>query len=113
MTLELSHEAEQIIREFVEEVGRKINELGFKMDVKRKNEILSNIETYFWLCSIKLARKREANIVDAVDTRKALRRVNPTMVIKHTLMNPQTFTYVEDLEAKYLNLVKNKLALRH
>jgi hypothetical protein len=86
MTFELSREAEQIITEFIDEVRRKIDQLGFKMDARRKEEILSNIRTYFQLSSIKLARRRGAYKVNAMDVRNALRRVSPTMVIKHALM---------------------------
>lgn len=80
---------------------------GLKWMLDVKIEILPNIGTSNF--SIKLARKRGADIVGAVDARNALRRVNPSMVIKHALMDPQTFAHVEDLDAKYFNLIKNKL----
>lgn len=109
LTLKLNPEAEQVIRKFMGEVDRKIDELGFKIDVKRKNEILSNIEVYFKLNSVKLARKRGANIVDVVDAENALKRVNPTRVVKHALVDPQTFKQAETQEAKYFDLLKSKL----
>lgn len=109
MTLELSHEAEKIIRKFVKEVGKKIDEFGFKIDTKTKKEILSNIEIYFQLHAVKCARKKGANIIDAADVRNALKRVNPTRVVKHALVDPQTFAKAKAQEAKYFHLLKNRL----
>lgn len=109
MALELSHDAEQILCEFADNVGRKIDELGFEMDARRKTEILLNIEIHFRLHAIKFAKKRRANIVKAVDARNALKRVNPTMAVKHALVGPQTFSHIQDQKARYFNLFKKKL----
>lgn len=112
LTLEFSHDAEHIICQFLDEVAREIDELGFRMDVNRKNEILSNIKVYFQLHSVRIAKRRGANIVDVIDVRNALKRVSPSMVVKHALGDPQTFTQAEIQEAKYLNLLKIKLESR-
>ena len=57
MTLELSQETVQIICEFAEEVGRKIDELGFEIDARRRTEMISDIKIYFHFHCIKIAGK--------------------------------------------------------
>lgn len=90
-------------------MDKKIDELGFKINTKRKNEILSNMEIFFKLRAVKCARKKGANIVDAAEVRNALKRVTPTRIVKHALVDPQTFARAEAQEAKYFDLFKNKI----
>jgi hypothetical protein len=77
LTLELSPEAKQTICKFVDEVDKKIDELGFKINTKRRKEILSNMEIFFKLHAVKCARKKGANIVDVADVRNALKKGHP------------------------------------
>jgi ubiquinone/menaquinone biosynthesis C-methylase UbiE len=109
LTLELSQEAGHIICEFAEEVGRKIDELGFEIDARRRTEIISDIKIYFQFHSIKLAGRRGAHLVDAVDVKNALKRVNPTRVVEHALVDPPMFRRMEDQRLRHLNLLRNRL----
>lgn len=57
MLPEISEEARRIIRDYVDAVDRKLDELGFVLEERGRRELLFNVENAMQLYSIKLAKK--------------------------------------------------------
>ena len=88
---EVSEAAQQIIRDYVAAVDKKLSELGFVLEDWDRRELLFGVENSIRLFSIALAKRRGSMVVEAVDAKKAVRHASPTMFIKHALGTPEQY----------------------
>jgi SAM-dependent methyltransferase len=110
MVLEFSKEAEAVVRDFIEAVSRKIEELGFRMSDARRRDILLGAEHSLRFFSFKQAKKRGSKVIEGNDAQKAARHMNPTALVKHGLGNHQTFLRVEELRDRHFQALTRTLA---
>jgi SAM-dependent methyltransferase len=111
MVFEFSKEAEAVVRDFVEAVDRKIEELGFKMSDARRRDILLGVEHSLRFFSFKQAKKRGSKVVEGNDAKKAARHTSPAGLVRHSLRDPQTFLHVEELRDRHFEVLRKTLAL--
>lgn len=109
MPFGFSPKAEKIIQAFVEAVNGKVDELGFKIGDKHREDVLSSIEHHLRFLSIKHAKRSGSKTVEERDVKKILKRMSPTSVCRHGLRNPKTSKYTEKLKEKYFRMVEQKL----
>jgi len=88
---EVSEAAQQIIRDYVAAVDKKLSELGFVLEDWDRRELLFDVENSSRLFSMVLARRRCSMVVEAVDAKKAVRHASPTFLIKHALGTPEQY----------------------
>jgi SAM-dependent methyltransferase len=110
LVFEFSEEAEAAVRDFVEAVNRKIEELGFKMSDARRRDILLGVEHSLRFFSFKQAKKRRSRVVEGNDAKKAAKHTSPAGLVKHSLGDPQTFLHVEKLRDKHFEALAKTLA---
>ena len=88
---EVSEAAQQIIRDYIAAVDKKLSELGFVLEDWDRRELLFDVENSSRLFSMVLAKRRGSMVVEAVDAKKAVRHANPNMLIKHVLGKPEEY----------------------
>lgn len=110
MNFRLSDEAERIIRSYVNEVDKKIDELGFEVDSQLRKDMLFNVEHHLRYASFKRSWKRRTIFVEAEDALHVVTKfASPEKLVRETLLNPKTFPYFKRLKLKRLNAIKARL----
>jgi hypothetical protein len=66
-------EAERVIRDFVEAVDKKIDELGFRMNDARRRDVLLSSEHSLRLFSYEQAKKKGSEVVEGIHVRKTVK----------------------------------------
>ncbi len=109
MAISFTEEAEKIIKSYLDEVSREIDEMGFEMSDERRKDFLLAIMHSFRLFSFRKARKRGSEVIQDDDVRSSIRFVRPKMLIRHSLRDPETFSYVERIRRKHFEMIKKRL----
>ena len=108
---EFSEEAERILRIYLQEVNRKLDELGFRMTKEHRTDFLLSVEHSMRFHAIKHAKKRKARTVSEEDIKKSVRRVTPERLIRHGLHSPSAFLRREKIRERHFKKVKEKFEL--
>ena len=104
-----SKEAEEIIDVYLKRLDKKIDELGFEIDEERRRDFILAVKHSLKLSSIRHARKKRSNVVEERDAKVSFRFLKPERLIKHGLMNPQTFSHVRKVRKKHFEMIREKL----
>jgi ubiquinone/menaquinone biosynthesis C-methylase UbiE len=108
--LRFKSDAEQIIREYVNEVNNKIDGLKFKVNRQLRRDLLFNIEHHLKYASFKHSQKRGAASVERKDVQHVLKKsATPEKLVKERLFNPKDFPSLKRLWLNRLSTIEARL----